>query len=129
MGDDNKTKGPQIGEFGWNELVATDEAGAKKFYTSLFGWTAEAFGAGGDYTLFKQGETMVGGMMKCRKPEMPSHWLPYVVVENVDTTAAKAAKSGAKIVIEPFDVPTVGRIAVFTDPQGAVMGIFKPLEQ
>lgn len=119
-------KCPEIGEFSWNELVTTDEAGAKKFYTSLFGWSTQAFGGDG-YTLFKQGETMVGGMMKCPKPGLPAHWLAYVTVEDVDAAAAKAAKLGAKIVMDPFDVPTVGRIAVLVDPQGASIGLFKPL--
>jgi predicted enzyme related to lactoylglutathione lyase len=69
---------------------------------------------------------MVGGMMKCPKPGAPSHWLAYVTVENVDATAEKARKLGAQIVIPPFDVPTVGRIAVLVDPQGASIGLFKP---
>ena len=119
---------PEVGEFSWNELVTTDEAGAKKFYTSLFGWSTQAFG-GPEYTLFKQGETMVGGMMKCPKPGLPAHWLAYVTVDDVDATAAKAANLGAKIVMDPFDVPTVGRIAVLVDPQGASIGLFKPLRQ
>jgi predicted enzyme related to lactoylglutathione lyase len=125
MSEDKNANCPRTGEFGWNELVATDEAGAKKFYTSLFNWTTQPFG-GGEYTLFKQGETMIGGMMKCPKPGLPSHWLAYVVVEDVDATAAQAVKLGGKMMMDPFDVPTVGRIAVFTDPYGAAIGVFKP---
>jgi len=118
----------EVGEFSWNELITTDEAGAKKFYTSLFGWSTQAFGDG-NYTLFKQDETMVGGMMKCPKDGVPAHWLAYVTVDDVDATATQAAKLGGKIVMDPFDVPTVGRIAVLLDPQGASIGLFKPLRQ
>jgi predicted enzyme related to lactoylglutathione lyase len=118
---------PKTGEFSWNELVSTDVASAKKFYTGLFGWQAESFPAGADYTLFKQGDTMVGGLMKCPKPGLPSHWLPYVTVDDVDASAAKAKGLGAQVVMEPFDVPTVGRIAVLLDPQGAAIGLFKPM--
>ena len=117
---------PKPGEFSWNELVSNDVPLARKFYTSLFGWNAEAFAGGNDYTLFKQGDTMVGGLMQCPKPGLPSHWLPYVTVEDVDATAAKAKKLGAQIAVEPFDVPTVGRIAVLVDPHGAAIGLFKP---
>src|SRR5258708_34647692 len=134
MSEENKC--PKPGEFSWNELIATDEATAKIFYTGLFGWTTEPFksascseGAEGggeqSYTLFKKDDTMVGGMMKCPKPGLPAHWLAYVTVEDVDATAKKAATLGGKIVMEPFDVPTVGRIAVLLDPQGAAFGIFK----
>jgi predicted enzyme related to lactoylglutathione lyase len=69
---------------------------------------------------------MVGGLMQCPKPGLPSHWLPYVTVEDVDATAAKAKKLGAQIAMEPLDVPTVGRIAVLVDPHGAAIGLFKP---
>jgi hypothetical protein len=117
---------PATGEFSWNELVSNDVAGARKFYTGLFGWQAAAFAGGGDYTLFKQGDAMVGGLMPCSKPGLPSHWLPYVTVPDVDATAAKAKSLGAQIVMNPFDVPTVGRIAVLIDPQGAAIGLFKP---
>lgn len=114
------------GHFSWNEMVFTDEAVAKNFYTALFGWKTEPFGADTEYTLFKKGDIAVGGMMKSPKPGLPAHWLAYVTVENVDATAAKAAKLGGKIAAEPFDVPEVGRIAVLIDPQGAAIGIFKP---
>jgi uncharacterized protein len=116
---------PKPGEISWNELVTTDEPAAKNFYTRLFGWTTQPFGGEQSYTLFKQGDDMVGGMMKCPKPGVPAHWLPYVTVEDVDATAAKAKKLGAQVVAEPFDVPTVGRIAVLLDPQGAPIGLFK----
>jgi hypothetical protein len=106
-------------------MVFTDEAVAKKFYTGLFGWKSEPF-AGTEYTLFKKGDTAVGGMMKCPKPGLPAHWLAYVTVEDVDATVAKAARLGGKIADGPYDVPEVGRIAVLVDPQGAAIGILKP---
>jgi uncharacterized protein len=126
MSEEKQSPMCRPGHFSWNELAATDEAAAKAFYTKLFGWKTEAFGSGTDYTLFKQGDAMVGGMMKCPKPGIPAHWLAYVTVENVDASAGKAAKLGGQIVMPPFDVPEVGRIAVVLDPQGAAIGLFKP---
>lgn len=121
-----KKKSPKTNTFIWNELVTTDVAGAKKFYTGLFGWKVVPFGKGMDYMLFKQGKDGVGGMMKCPHPSMPAHWLPYVMVADVDKTLAKAKKLRSKICAGPFDVPTVGRIAVIADPQGAAIGIITP---
>jgi predicted enzyme related to lactoylglutathione lyase len=125
MSEDNQSPMNKPGHFSWNELVTTDEAAAKTFYTGLLGWTTQAFGEGMDYTLLKKGDTMVGGLMKCPQPGMPAQWLAYVTVEDVDATAAKAAKLGGKIMMPPFDVPEVGRIAVLLDPQGAAFGLFK----
>jgi uncharacterized protein len=124
MSEDNNC--PQSGQFGWNELVTADVATAKKFYTGLLGWTAEAFGEGMDYTLFKQGDAMVGGLMQSPKPGTPAQWIPYVIVDDVDATAKKTTRLGGNVVMEPFDVPDVGRIAVLLDPQGAAIGLFKP---
>jgi hypothetical protein len=117
---------PKSGQFVWNELVTTDVAAAKKFYTGLLGWKTKPFGKGVDYTLFKKGGAMIGGLMQCPKPGNPAQWIPYVFVDNVDATAKKAAKLRGKVVMPPFDVPAVGRIAVLIDPQGAAIGIFKP---
>ena len=118
------TNCPKPGAFSWNELVSNDVALANKFYTGLFGWTAEPFDA--NYTLFKKDNAVVGGLMKCPQPGLPSHWLPYVTVEDVDASAAKAKTLGAQVVAGPFDVPNVGRIAVLLDPHGAAIGLFKP---
>jgi hypothetical protein len=114
------------GQFGWNELDTPNMAAAKKFYAGMLGWKTQPFGKGADYALFKKGKDTVGGLMKCPKPGMPAQWVPYVVVDDVDATAQKATKLKGKVMMSPFDVPSVGRIAVLLDPQGAVIGIFKP---
>jgi hypothetical protein len=114
------------GQFCWNELVTADVAAAKAFYANLLGWTTEPFGADVNYTVLKKGATSVGGLMQAPQPGMPAQWLPYVVVEDVDATAAKAARLGGRVCQAPFDVPEVGRIVVLSDPQGAVFGLIKP---
>jgi predicted enzyme related to lactoylglutathione lyase len=117
------------GQFCWNELLTTDLAGAKKFYRELLGWETKPFPKSPvDYTHFIKGDDMVGGLMKTMQPGVPAHWVPYVVVEDVDASAKKAATLQAKVVLEPCDIPDVGRIAVLLDPQGAAIGLFKPLQ-
>jgi uncharacterized protein len=48
-----------------------------------------------------------------------------VSVEDVDSVATRAKSLGGKIIVEPVDIPDVGRIAVLLDPQGAAIGLFK----
>ena len=112
------------GMFSWNELLTTDPAAAKEFYTQLFGWTTQVFPMGAyDYTIVKVGEADIGGIMSI--PEMskgmPPSWGAYVTVDDVDATAAKAEKLGGKIIVAPTDIPAVGRFTVIQDPQGAVI--------
>jgi predicted enzyme related to lactoylglutathione lyase len=73
--------------------------------------------------------TLVGGIFPMVGPdfaEMPEMWLPYISVDDVDARAKKAAASGATIMRPPFDVPTVGRIAIMTEPGGAMVGWMTP---
>jgi predicted enzyme related to lactoylglutathione lyase len=56
---------------------------------------------------------------------IPPHWLSYVSVANVDDSAAQAKTLGANLMKEPFDVFTVGRMAVVQDPTGAVFALWQ----
>jgi predicted enzyme related to lactoylglutathione lyase len=68
----------------------------------------------------------VGGLMQCTKEGVPPHWLAYVAVDDAEASARQAAALGATIVVAPKDIPGVGKIAVFVDPQGAALGVFQP---
>ena len=120
-------KAAKPGMFGWNELMTTDTTAAQNFYTQLFGWKAVPFSEGPHYTLFTNGPEMAGGMMACVQPESPAYWLGYVIVAECDAAAARAVELGGKLCLPPKDIPTVGRIAIFADPQGATLGLFQPL--
>lgn len=124
--DEKKQCDNTPGRFCWNELLTTDEASAKKFYSALFGWSTEPFEGGNDYSLIKKGKDCLGGgIMKTPKPGMPSHWMPYVSVEDVDAATSQTKQLGGKVIMGPFDVPMVGRIAVLADPTGANIGVIK----
>jgi uncharacterized protein YndB with AHSA1/START domain/predicted enzyme related to lactoylglutathione lyase len=117
------------GQVTWNELLTSDTAGAKAFYTQLFGWEASSMpGANGvDYTVFKKDGWYVSGMMACPAPGTPPFWLAYVSVENVETSTERVVQLGGKVCKAPFDIPNVGRISIVQDPQGAVLGLFQSL--
>jgi predicted enzyme related to lactoylglutathione lyase len=131
LGGGEETEQPvmPVGAFSWNELLTTDETAAAKFYGQVFGWQAEDFpGAGTKYSIFKNRGQRVAGLMKRPNEQCPPNWMGYVTVASADETARKVGEAGGKMLMPPFDVPTVGRIAVFQDPQGAALGIFQPLK-
>jgi predicted enzyme related to lactoylglutathione lyase len=49
-----------------------------------------------------------------------------VYIEDADTTAKSIEAAGGKVMMPPFDVMDAGRMAVFTDPEGAVCAIWQP---
>lgn len=125
--DTNPAMAP--GQFGWNELLTSDVEAAKKFYGELFGWESETkvVAPGWDYTLFKKGENMVGGMFGITAEMGPvqPHWLSYVMSADVEADLAKAKAAGATVLKEAFEVPDTGTLAIIQDPQGAVFALWK----
>lgn len=112
----------------WNELITADLS-VVAFYTEVLGLTTSATDMGmGEYTTFEVDGQMVSGAVAPYAPGTPNHWHVYFDVADADATAAKAAELGGSILAEPFDSP-VGRIAVVSDPQGAVFSIIKTAPQ
>ena len=56
---------------------------------------------------------------------MPPHWLSYFGVADVDKSTARAIELGAKVLLEPHDVPNIGRFAIIRDPQGAAFAVIR----
>jgi len=114
------------GAFSWNELMTNDVEGAKAFYSELFGWTMQDDDSAGiPYTMLKIGDEEVGGMMAI-PPEAqgaPVAWGSYVTVDDVDKQANRVESLGGAIIMPPRDIPAVGRFAVISDPQGAMLTI------
>ena len=113
------------GRFVWYELMTSDPDAAETFYTKLTGWRAQAWdGALTPYTMWMNGDMPVGGVMRlpdeARQQGAPPHWVAYVATPDVDATAKRTSDAGGRLLHGPLDLPTVGRIAVLADPQGAV---------
>jgi predicted enzyme related to lactoylglutathione lyase len=75
---------------------------------------------------------MLGGVMdlpaEMREAGVPPNWLASIAVPDVDEAADRAKERGASVQVGPLDIPTVGRYAVLTDPQGAAFALFSAEE-
>ncbi|MBS0246136.1 MAG: VOC family protein [Proteobacteria bacterium] len=120
------------GEFCWLDLAATDANAARRFYRATFGWTARQQSAnGGQFTRLQLAERDIGSLYQlsaqCRAQGTPSHWLPYVRVDDADVAAQRAVTHGGLIMVRPFAVAGIARIAVIRDAVGAPLGVWQPL--
>ena len=106
------------------ELNTDDVAKAKKFYKSVFSWKLSNPN-GQPYTMIDVGKGTGGGMQKKPMPEAPTAWMPYVEVDDVRKTLAKAAKNGARVVQDYMAIGDQGAIGVFLDPGGAALGVWE----
>ena len=120
---------PTHGTFCWNELMTRDAGAATKFYTELLGWKATDSGMPGiDYTVLKAGDKDAAGLMAMPDDvpkEVPSHWMAYIAVDDVDILISKVTELGGQIVHGPQDIPGVGRFVIIQDPSGAMVSLFK----
>ena len=117
---------PGAGEFCWVSLLIDDPKAALAFYGQVFGWTAKEMPAMNGYQELARadGKPVLGGVMKKEMPG-PNAWLQYVVVGDVDATAARASQLKGKVLAPPADIPGIGRFAVLQDPTGAALAVFK----
>jgi uncharacterized protein len=119
------------GAFVWVELGTTDQAAAKNFYASLFGWNANdmPMGPGEYYTIFRLDGRDTAAAYTLN-PETsggaPPHWMLYISVASADEAAARATQAGGTVLAPPFDVYNAGRMAVVRDPTGATFSLWEP---
>jgi predicted enzyme related to lactoylglutathione lyase len=126
-GDPAETEHTPPGGFIWDELATQDEKMALAFYEKVFGFTHDEMPMPeGAYYILKQGDKGRAGLFKSMHAGMPTMWTPYVCVADADATTAEATSLGATVCVPPADVTGVGRLAMFTDPQGASIAILKP---
>jgi predicted enzyme related to lactoylglutathione lyase len=111
------------------DLGTPDLDGAVDFYAGLFGWdipeSENAEQTGGYRQAMLRGKP-VAGMMPLMQEGQPPAWSSYVSVEDADATVAKVKEAGGTVMAEPMDVMDLGRMAIFADPTGAVLGIWQP---
>lgn len=105
------------------ELSTDDVKKAKKFYASVFAWKLSDLPAMA-YTMIDVSGGVGGGLQKKPAPDHPTAWLPYVQVDDVKATMAKALKAGGKAVLEYQEIGDMGSIGIFVDPQGATLGLW-----
>jgi predicted enzyme related to lactoylglutathione lyase len=79
----------------------------------------------GEYHVLESDGAGRAGVMKSPMP-MPQAWMPYVHVTSCDQTIARAKSLGANVHVAGEDVPNIGRIGVFSDPQGGMIGVLQP---
>jgi predicted enzyme related to lactoylglutathione lyase len=113
----------------WVDLATPDIEAAERFYGELFGWeipelpnSAEM----GGYRRAKLDGADVAGVMPLMQEGQPSAWSTYIAVADADATAAAIVENGGAQIAEPMDVAGLGRMALFTDPEGAFFGIWQP---
>lgn len=113
----------------WVDTSQADPEAAAEFYGGLFGWEVEDVlpaEAPGKYFIarIRGGDVGAVGSQQKGRPQQPS-WNTYVWVESADEAASKVKDAGGSVIVEPFEVMDLGRMAMFADPEGAVFSVWQ----
>ena len=113
------------------ELATGDTGIASNFYKKLFTWKLAKMPMGGStYTIIDMGmKDAGGGIMGKMMPEQPTAWMPYVLVDSVKKSVAKAAKLGARVIVPYQEIQGHGACGIFTDPTGATIGVYEAIKK
>jgi len=108
----------------WFDLGAADEEPLKPFYAELFGWTLQP--ASERYTVLATGGGINGGIGRSRSGDP---WVAfYVDVADPQATLEAAESLGGKTAVPLTKVSDMLTFAMFTDPDGLIVGLTKAIE-
>ncbi|MEU1403817.1 VOC family protein [Streptomyces sp. NPDC005728] len=111
----------------WVSLMVHQLAATEEFYGELFGWE---FRPGpqqlGPYVrALLDGHEVAGIGQLPPDRRLPVAWTPYLASDDVDETADQVRLCGGTVAVGPLDAAEAGRMAIASDPSGAVFGIWQ----
>jgi predicted enzyme related to lactoylglutathione lyase len=107
------------------ELSAKDRKALSKFYADVFGWEVEHLDAM-NYTTFKAGEGVGGGFNPVNEQTPAGTVTVYIETDDVTASLKEVQKAGGTTIVPEAEIPNMGKFGMFRDPQGNLIGLFKP---
>ena len=109
------------------EISAKDRKESAEFYSKVFGWQMNHIDEM-SYTTFATGENEVGGGLNPVTEENPvGTVLVYIGTDDIEGTLAEIEAHGGQLVAPKHEIPGMGWFAVFKDPTGNVMALYKDM--
>ena len=105
------------------EIGCRDSARTQEFYSKLFDWQIQQ--AGPAAMIATGGTGGIDGHITSLGHEPHNFVTVYVQVNDIEAYLAKAQSLGGKKIVGPIEIPT-GSFAWMADPEGTVIGLFKP---
>lgn len=119
---------PETGTIAWTDLTVPDAEAIRDFYAEVTGWKPEPV-AMGDYEDFNMtapaSGVPVAGVCHARggNKDIPPAWMIYIVVEDVEQSAARVEELGGEVLVPPRGKQA--RFCIIRDPAGAVAALYQ----
>lgn len=107
------------------EFWSEDPEKISDFYAQVFDWDIQ-FIPEMNYRMADTGTDagIKGGIMKPQQGPWPAKLTFYVDVDDLEAYCDKIKKAGGKILVDRMEIPGVGALALFEDPDGRVLGLW-----
>ena len=106
------------------EIAGKDGTKLQEFYRELFDWKVEVDPAMNYGMVDTGGEGINGGIFQA-PPEAPPYLTFYIQVDDLQAYLDKAVSLGGSVMVPPTPIPNIGAFAMFHDPEGNLVGLFK----
>ena len=109
------------------EFLSRDPAKVSDFYQKIFGWKVQHMPELNYRVVETGGQGGInGGIMKPEHDEpWPGNMTVYINVDDLAAYRKRIVAAGGQILIEEQEVPGMGTLSLFTDPDGRMMGLWK----
>ncbi|MGW6707173.1 VOC family protein [Streptomyces sp. NPDC054956] len=111
----------------WASLMVHSLGSTEEFYSDLFGWEYEP----GPEQLGPYVRAMLDGREVAGIGELPPDrhlpvaWTTYLATDDADATAESIRSCGGTVAVGPLDAGAAGRVAICSDPLGAIFGLWQ----
>jgi predicted enzyme related to lactoylglutathione lyase len=105
------------------EIGGRDMPALREFYAKAFGWTITDAGPG--YCLVQPADGGLGGGLMQASDQMPPYVTVYVQVDDLDAALAEIGTLGGAMLVPPTAISDQASFALFSDPEGNVVGLLK----
>ncbi|MFI5806000.1 VOC family protein [Streptomyces sp. NPDC051561] len=111
----------------WVSLMVHQLSTTQDFYQALFGWE---FRPGpeqlGPYVrALLDGREVAGIGQLPPDRHLPTAWTPYLATDDAGATAQAVISHGGTVAVGPLEAGAAGRLAIASDPSGAVFGLWE----
>lgn len=118
----------EIGSIIWTDLSVPNAEEVKDFYREVVGWEANDYPMGdhNDFTIHTpaSGKTVAGICHTRDNTNLPSQWLVYIIVADLDRSVTRCVELGGQLISGPNQLGH-DRWSVIQDPAGAVIALYE----
>ena len=115
------------------EIHAGDPEVASSFYSTVFGWKISKWDGPVEYWLVSTGEGPgIDGGIVPRRGGVPlvdaavNAYVCTIGVASLDVTQAAILRTGGTVAVDRQEIPGVGLLAYFKDPDHNIFGVLQP---